>query len=289
MSQDSSFPGAIVSLTTISGRTSSLEHSLESILDQTLPAAEIHLWISSEPYMLDEGITKETLPRYLATLRDSGKLQIHWTQNTGPYRKLLPLLQERWNDKDLRIVTADDDVRYPRDWLKGLCERSEALPDCVIAYRTREITFQGCEFAPYLDWRRPGRVSPLVSPYLVPIGCDGVLYKPRFFSDRVFESDFRELCPTNDDVWFKSQALLQGTQVACVNRTHQFFWEDKVKQPRLFDTNRSGVNDRYFAKTFQHFRIDKAFLDRRASFGVRIAHRAQGMIRRIHSLLRDRS
>jgi len=97
----------LVSLTTISHRVDSLHAVLETLLSQTRPPDELHLFLSDHAHLLDAGIRH--VPKALTLLANSHRLHIHYVKNTGPYRKLLPLLRRTW-DEDVCIVTVDDDT-----------------------------------------------------------------------------------------------------------------------------------------------------------------------------------
>ena len=60
--------------------------------------------IKIKNYILIENFDKEELTNneLLKFIEDNSELiELNWVENIGPYRKLLPLLKEKWNeDKD---------------------------------------------------------------------------------------------------------------------------------------------------------------------------------------------
>ena len=50
-------------------------------------------------------------------------INVKWVPNTGPYRKLIPMLRES-RPTDI-IITADDDIFYGENWLPGLLKAYE--------------------------------------------------------------------------------------------------------------------------------------------------------------------
>ena len=100
-----------VAMTSIFGRQSLLLNTLKSIKDQTLQPTKCYIYLSEEPYLVDSGFTNKQLKHQeLEQFLDSHQdlFEVRWTKNTGPYRKLLPLLKDKWNE-DCVIITLDDD------------------------------------------------------------------------------------------------------------------------------------------------------------------------------------
>ena len=147
-----------IGLTSIRGREGALKRTLDSLLAQQLPAdgrlVELHLFLSREPYLLDRGFA--ALPGFLrrriwrSRLGPGLRLQVHWTANWGPYRKLLPLLERLTPEQqalDPLLITADDDTLYPRDWLRRLVAAQERW-GCVVAFRGRQMVLEQGEVCP---------------------------------------------------------------------------------------------------------------------------------------------
>ena len=186
----------IVSMTTISSRIEKLHPTIDSILQQTCAPDEIYLWLSEEPYLLDEGIKREKIPSWLVELEALGKVRIHYTRNTGPYRKLLPIL-ERYFDSDHALITADDDIIYKRDWIESLVSAHFKYPNRVIGHRVYLMRHSAACLRPYICWKKLWEGRKLTNHerkavnqgmLLFPTGKDGILYFSRFFNREVFDS-----------------------------------------------------------------------------------------------------
>ena len=82
-------------------------------MKQTRLPDKICLYLSEEPYLLDDGFKdkKITNSELLKYINDNSIIDIKWVKNIGPYRKLLPLLKDKW-DEDCIIITIDDDTIY---------------------------------------------------------------------------------------------------------------------------------------------------------------------------------
>lgn len=254
----------IVSMTSMHSRMNDLHQTIESILAQTSPADEVILWLSKKPYLLDEGVHE--IPETLKKLTSKG-LSIMWTDNTGPYRKLIPTVELK-KGTDCLIITADDDVVYPNDWLDGLLKEYEQNENCVICYRGRIITketgiksfLRNSKLKTYVKWPRTHEVEDksMLGPNMevFPTGKDGVLYPIASLSDKIFETKtFQELAPTNDDIWFKAMTMLTGTKVKCIDNHLDFPEIESARDSRLYAFSNKKNNDVMIKKVFKKLEL----------------------------------
>ena len=94
-----------VSLTSIQQKQKVLFKTLRSIRRQTLLPNRCFLYLSEEPYMLDKGFeNKEVSDRINKFMSKNKRFEIKWCVNIGPYRKLLPLLHEKFNEDCLTLL-----------------------------------------------------------------------------------------------------------------------------------------------------------------------------------------
>ncbi|MEQ9168771.1 MAG: hypothetical protein RLO12_21115, partial [Fulvivirga sp.] len=203
---------------------------------------------------LDEGI-HEPSQALMQLEGQNKKFSIHYTTNTGPYRKLLPLLEsDFWNQDDL-LVTADDDTLYPANWLSQLVEAYETHR-CIICHRGHHMANTNGTFFPYRQWMRHGiRENP--SLLNLPTGKDGVLYPPELLSSAVLNIEKAlEVAPTADDLWLKWHTAAMGAQVYCINTDYKSgtFAECSEKTgPALYDNfNRGGGNDKCIQRLVEY-------------------------------------
>lgn len=232
----------IVSLTTISSRLEKIASVIENILEQDFSDFHVVLYVSKEPWLLDEGVV--SLPHNLKALQKMGGFEVKWTKNIGPYRKLIPALKENWG-KDVKIVTIDDDVVYPNDFLKTLSLASE-IYECPVAYRGREINTNPVgDILPYRSWLGSSLAG--ASGMKVPTGKDGVIYRTSHFSKTVFDQEKAvKLAKTADDLWFKWNTVKNGF-ASCLlfdNLKESFEVLDGEDEVNLYSHyNRDGKND----------------------------------------------
>ena len=195
----------IVSLTTTYSRLSLLFYTLQSLRRQRYQDFRIVINLSKEPYLIDAGINE--VPDWMV----GEDVSIRFVKNSGPYRKLIPLINEI-NDSDI-IVTADDDVLYGEDWLGKMVERAELYPDTIVCGRARLIKKNVFgRHQNYANW--PAILTQQIDEEILPIGCAGVAYRKALL-DLVFLNDESnlELSPTSDDLWFKLASFMNGTKV----------------------------------------------------------------------------
>ncbi|MBC2839960.1 hypothetical protein [Robiginitalea sp. SC105] len=192
----------LVSLTSIPERIGSVDLVIRSLLVQEALPLKILLWLPES--------LRGRVPESLAILEHE-RFEISFSPLTCPHKKLIHTL-ERF--PDLPVVTCDDDLMYPKNWLKKLYETHRKYPEDIVGHQVRYIRY-GADGTPlpYADWVLPagGGTNPRAC---LAIGAGGVLYPPGSLDSRVQDREtFLKLSPRADDLWFKMMALLAGTRV----------------------------------------------------------------------------
>ncbi len=209
-------PALIVSLTTIPERIHKVSICINSLLQQDLKPDQIILWLSESRERGRPLLTKDSLPIDLRGLVSRG-LDIRWCADTGSSRKLLPALEAF---PDALIVTADDDLMYPRSWLADLHRAHVAEPDYVHCHRGHWMRYQqDGKLRPYLEWDllAYGKTGPSFD--LFPTTGAGVIYGPGHLDPEVLNvQTMVELCPKADDVWFKAMTVLAGVRCSKISK-----------------------------------------------------------------------
>lgn len=240
----------VVSLTSIPERINYVYLVVECLLSQTLKPDYLILWLSKE-----NGLDDNTLPFKLKRLKKRG-LEIRYSEDLGPYRKLIPTLKEF---PDSIIVTADDDMCYPPDWLRELYESYESNPEYIHCHRAHEIIKDGNgKLKKYIEWDQlsPGKTGP--SKYLFPTTGGGVLFPPNSLHSEVLNKDvFMDLCPLSDDIWVKAMSLMKGTLIKKVNPYYEKNLIIRETQDmKLWKNNvRQGENDKKIERVFEKYRL----------------------------------
>lgn len=196
----------ILSLTTFPERINSVSKTIKTLLNQTLKPDRVLLWLAFEQFENKE----KDLPKELLELQNFG-LEIKWCNDIRSYKKLIPALKEFPNEI---IITFDDDIYYPNNIVEKLYESYLKNPNCIHANRSRRFFVENDEIYSKTSaqnyWIKYDDCS-----YLNKLtGCGGVLYPPNSLDSRVMdENKFREIIPTQDDVWFWAMAVLAGTKI----------------------------------------------------------------------------
>lgn len=190
-------PGAVVCLTTFGKRVGEVYLAIESIArGNTLPSRLI-LW-------LDDTAILANLPEALIRLQKRG-LEILQCKNYGSYKKYYPYVETE-PALIYPMVTADDDVIYPPTWLSGLIAANKEFPNCVNAYRARQMILRGGKLAPYREWPLCDSTVPRLR--AMATGVSGVIYPPALLKElKRVGTGFETTCPRNDDLWLHVTAI----------------------------------------------------------------------------------
>jgi hypothetical protein len=153
---------------------------------------------------------ESALPEDVRTLQKHG-LEIRTTHDIGPFKKIIPALEEF---PEAIIVTADDDLYYPRTWLEALVRGWSGSCAEIVCHRAHEIT---CDEAGrprrYREWNLESTVRRR-SGALFPTGVGGVLYPPGSLAPNVTDVvTFMRTCPRADDIWLYWMGRLAGAEV----------------------------------------------------------------------------
>jgi hypothetical protein len=197
----------IVSLTTYGKRINDVAFTIESIMQQTMKANKIVLW-------LDHSFEHQRLPESLLRQRDRG-LEIAFCKDIRSYTKLVPALKRY---PEAAIITVDDDLLYDYDLLERLILSYLEDPQYIYCHRYHKMTFdKDYALSPYKqwDWQCMDKDASHLN---FATGVGGVLYPPHSLDDETTnEQVFLDICKYADDVWFKAMAIKKGTLVKLVS------------------------------------------------------------------------
>lgn len=230
----------IVSLTTFPERISLVHKSLYSIMNQTYKPDKIILWLAKSQFPNKE----YDLPIEVTELVNYG-LSIMWVDNDiKSYKKLIPTLKLYPNDI---IITADDDLYYPPNWLKNLVESYNRYPDDIHSHLITRISYKN---GIVRSLRRKKEFVNKSSYNNKLLGGSGTLYPPQSLSNDVFnEKVFMEIAPTSDDIWFWGAALKQKTKIRWIqNNMKKLYSVENTEYIKCL----SDVNDSNEKLFFKH-------------------------------------
>lgn len=241
----------IISFTTIDSRINFIKPMIESLLNQTLKPDNINLYISDEVGVLNKGINPKMIPDFIKIMVNEKNINLIYTKDIGPHTKLIPCLKENWG-KDCVIITVDDDRIYPTNFVEALY-KNYLEQNCVICYRANKIKFRNnnlLKIQKYRTWPK-AREKDLFN---FAKGVDGVLYKPEFFTQEVFNIDaIKQCCPKGDDVWFNFTRIIKKIPVFKIPEKLSISSVDIPNKIELFSTNIVD-NDYQIIKTLKHLK-----------------------------------
>lgn len=202
-----------VSLTTYGRRINAAAIAIESIALGSSRPSRITLW-------LDDPELYAALPAALRRLERRG-LKISLTDNLGPHTKYFPYVKSV-QDHYLPLVTADDDIMYPRYWLRRLYDAHLKHPASVNCHWASKIILDDGKLNSYHTWPNCKDTEPRFSNF--GLGVSGIIYPPEMLVELAKHGTaFRELSPTADDVWLHWVALRSDYPVRQISATPRHF------------------------------------------------------------------
>jgi hypothetical protein len=185
----------------MSGRQKSLKRTLKSLLIQNHYSFKIIIWISNDDYQaINKSLRKYC--RYGITLRRANP-------NLGSFNKYHHIALE---EQTLPIVTADDDIIYPRNWLTTLETSARKYPDEIVGLRGIVVMKNDKKgVSEYVSWKR-AEVSSSHDLLVLNTGA-GTFYPANTFGqESIQNNDFLRISPTGDDLWMFALAVQNRTK-----------------------------------------------------------------------------
>lgn len=240
----------VVTMTTHGTRISTVHIAIESIARGDVLPARLILW-------LDDERLAERLPRPLRRLQARG-LEVRVVPPGMRVHTKYYFYLRSWEEHTLALVTSDDDIVYPPEWLASLQRTAAAHPDCVCCFRAHTVQFTDEGLAPYGSWLPC--TSDLPSYRHFGTSVSGQLFPSAFLDFARSQGDaFLQLAPDADDIWLHSLAVRSGfpvVQVAALGRHFPFV--PGTQASGLYQTNTLETgNDRQIASTYSAADIDR--------------------------------
>ena len=239
-----------VSLATIKQNEARIVETLQSVAAQTRLPDKCLVFLSEDGYLLDTGFRNGTIGQQLSEFIKSNSLfELRWCPNTGPFRKLLPLLEEKF-DEDCLIVTIDDDTVYTPTFLETIVDDFNRHECCVCNWALTLRHSGDLRQLNYENFAHP------IAKYLYNfhLGKGGVAYHPSFFKNTaniIFDDNLiKQTCPTNDDVWFNFMRIANG--VSCHSANTGYMTKDNTNTESALYWNfnaRNRTNSKYMRAT----------------------------------------
>lgn len=237
----------IISLTSFPERIDSVNITIRTLLNQTMRPKSIILWLATDQFPRE----KNDLPDNLLALEKYG-LSIRFCDNLYPHKKYYYTMKE--NPESI-VITVDDDVFYPEDFVEKLWNTSLKYPGTVCCTWAHQITFNEERIFPYSDWNIVvDAIEPSYS--YMPVGCGGVLYPPHILNETVFDKNLiKNLCLKTDDLWLKTMSLLNHIKCVRVDQPkNKYMTILKTQKTGLYHSNvGQNINDINMEKICKFF------------------------------------
>lgn len=192
----------VLSMTTYPERMKDVHYAIFSILNQSIAPEKFILWLAREEFPNGE----KDISANVLQFKKYG-LEIRFTDAIRSFKKIVPALREF---SDHILVSADDDIYYPLDWLENMYNAYLSNPNYIYANRLHEVKMLDGKICPYADWvkcitnYKPSKLN-------FPTSVAGILYPPNVFDDEAINIErFTSLCPNQDDVWVWVMAILNN-------------------------------------------------------------------------------
>ncbi|MCT9818754.1 hypothetical protein N3K63_00495 [Microbacterium sp. W1N] len=224
----------VVTMTTHGDRLRDVWLAIESIGRGAYLPGRIILWLDHEA----------GLPWRLRRLRKRG-LEVKYVEaGWGVHTKYWPYVSTQAITGPL--ITADDDIIYPPNWLGDLSHAHRAHPDDVIAFRAHTVGMSTPSvFAPYTTWLPCLTTEPRYSNFATSVS--GQLIPPALQRHILGEGTaFTSAAPTADDVWLHRCAVTFGFATRQVEETPLHWWFIPGSQVSGLNAQNviGGANDR---------------------------------------------
>ena len=186
-----------ISLTTTPKRIPKIFETLKSLLDQSVKVDKIYVCI---PYTFKRTGEPYQVPELLLNLKS---VEIVRCEDFGPGTKLLPILNIV--SPDDKIIYLDDDNIYPYTLVETLVKKSDQYPNSALCVAGLKVNFDTFE-----TFKTVSKKDDFVD---IVQGYGGVLVKPRFFSEKVYELNLApKEARLSDDFWFSCNLDVCGVK-----------------------------------------------------------------------------
>lgn len=252
--------GPVVSMTTYRARSKRVYLAIESIAKGDVRPSRFILWIDDETLF-------SHLPATIRRLEKRG-VEIKLCANYGPHKKYYPYVEFQ-KQFDAPLVTADDDLLYPRYWLTMLIEANRKFPNVVNSFWTHVIEIDNEGIGKYADWKQSETTNATFR-NIIHSGI-GTIYPPAFLiALKRAGNAFQDCCPQADDLWLHVQALRAGFKVRQILPRLPYFSFQSVPGSETTALSYKNVtygdgNDRQVKATYTEADIRKLQADKDAA------------------------
>ncbi len=246
---------AIVSLTSYGERISELQYTLYSLVVQSVRPKKILVNLAEKDYT--------NIPERLKEFEKYG-VEFNKTEDLRSYKKLIPTLHQYPNEI---IITADDDLFYPKYWLEKLWKGHLNYPNCVICHSTLHIETKNEEYS-YKLWKYNKKFSAPSFDNFILSGAGALFPVKCFYKDISNKELFTDLAPLADDIWDYFMCILNKTKIMQIEKSYYnlcyvnpYREYGIIKGETLTQQNvYQNQNDKQIASIVSYYKIDLSSL-----------------------------
>ncbi len=243
----------IVSLTSFPERIGYVHKTIYSLFNQDYKPDLIVLCLTTIQFPNRE----LDLPEEILELQKLG-LTIEWVnEDIRSYKKLIPIMEKYPDDI---IVTADDDLYYPRYWLQRLMESYQKYPNEIHCHLVTPLKKNGTQVS---SIKRYNALIDTASYNNKILGGSGTLYPPGSLHGDVLKRElFLKLAPTSDDIWFWAMALRNGTKIRWIKGTMKKLYYVEYSQEKTnclckVNDGSEGLFAKHLNNVVEKYNLDK--------------------------------
>ena len=205
--------GPVVSLTTFGHRAQTVYLAIESIGRGGVRPSRLILWIDDKDLL-------DNLPIPLRRLQKRG-LEVILCKNYGTHKKYYPYVESQ-ESFDLPLVPADDDILYPRYWLRKLVDANLEYPEMVNCYHAGTIDDDKNSGRLCMSGKSCYSTEPSIRYHA--LGGYGVIYPPSYLMAlKRAGTAFESCCLMQNDAWLYVVTLRSGHKVRQILPSPPYF------------------------------------------------------------------
>lgn len=223
-----------VSVTSHPARFNALAISLTVLKTQILQPQTINVFIADEDMAV--------LPDSVKELENSGYITIVSCEDLGSGKKLIPALKTQRN---LPIITIDDDLYYDNDLFLHLMINHYLYPKAIIAARVhRLVENDSGKVLPFSDWHKIYDLSEGPAKDLMPTTGAGTLFPPKaMHEDAADAALYSKLSFNTDDLWWFFQARRKGTLIRRLSGLDTLSYIESTQEVGLWNNGNQDRNE----------------------------------------------
>lgn len=244
-----------VSLTSFPKRIEYVWIAIDTLMRQNFKPDRIVLWLSNEQF--PDG----KIPESIEQLKEKG-LTVRFCDELRSHKKYYYCFKEYPNDN---IITVDDDMFYPVDFIKTLVKYHKKYPHDIIANSVQIIYPQ--MISPPTEWIVAKNYDKRASrnDFQAFTGA-GALFPPNTFCDEAFDkTKVKSLAFTADDLWLKAMSLISGVKTTKIFKFRAFnVGMDIPDNETLFSVNKAdgdNLNNMVWQSLVEEYDLGKYDLE----------------------------